>query len=107
MSQQEDTFDLGGHTLREWSFIILMIALIVVIVTFAVVFIMAIMADKVTIEITGAIDVGQFVGIIIGIAIVATTLVAQQLTKNQITSAIKANDDAWLKSENGNKPPGS
>ena len=96
--QPDDKFDLGGKSLREWSFIILMLNLTVVIVIFSIAFAVA-MFNNPDIIITGSIDIGQFVGIIIGIAIVATTLVAQQLTKNQITSAIRDADEVWLKTE--------
>lgn len=80
-------FDLGGHSLKEWSFMILMVCLVVVVVTFAASFVLAVLSDKATIAVTGDIDVGQFTAVILGIAMIATMLVSQQLTSKN-TAAI-------------------
>jgi len=92
MSEKE--FDIGGKDLREWSFIILMFTLSVAIAIFMVGFVIAIMNDP-DIEIVGSIDLSQFTGIIIGIAMVAVVLVSQQLTSKQQASAVAATDAVW------------
>jgi len=92
MSEKE--FDIGGKDLREWSFIILMFTLAVAIAIFMIGFVIAIMNEP-NIEIVGSIDLSQFTGIIIGIAMVAVVLVSQQLTSKQQAAAVKATDDVW------------
>ena len=92
MSEKE--FDIGGKDLREWSFIILMFTLSVAIAIFMIGFVIAIMNEP-DIEIVGSIDLSQFTGIIIGIAMVAVVLVSQQLTSKQQAAAVKATDDVW------------
>ncbi len=47
------------------------------------------------ITIVGEIDLGQFTAIIIGVAIVAVTLVAQQMTARQTITTMKETDEAW------------
>ena len=49
------------------------------------------------VTIKGEIDLGQFTGIIIGVAMVAVTLVAQQMTARQTITTMKTTDDAWAK----------
>ncbi len=92
MSEKE--FDIGGKDLREWSFIILMFTLASAIAIFMVGFVIALMNDP-NIELVGSIDLSQFTGIIIGIAMVAVVLVSQQLTSKQQAAAVKATDDVW------------
>lgn len=91
----EEKFDIAGLNLKEWSFIILMVCLIIVVVSFAVAFIIAI-SNSPEITISGTIDLGQITGIIFGIALVATVLVAQKLTSNSITTAVAETDKVWL-----------
>jgi hypothetical protein len=93
----EESFNLGGHTLKEWAFIILMLNLSVVIVSFAIVFWMAILNSPEKILITGSIDVSQITTIVFGIALVATVLVSQKLTKDGITEAVRSTDEVWMK----------
>lgn len=90
----EEKFDIAGKDLREWSFIILMFTLALAIGAWTVAFIIAV-ANEPDISITGSIDLSQFTGIIIGIAMVAVVLVSQQLTAKQQASAVKATDDVW------------
>ena len=92
MSEKE--FDIGGKDLREWSFIILMFTLAIAIMAWVISFVIAVMNDP-DISITGSIDLSQFTGIIIGIAMVAVVLVSQQLTSKQQAAAVKATDDVW------------
>jgi len=92
MSEKE--FDIGGKDLREWSFIILMFTLAIAIMAWVISFIIAVMNDP-DISITGSIDLSQFTGIIIGIAMVAVVLVSQQLTSKQQASAVAATDAVW------------
>jgi len=92
----EEKFDIAGLNLKEWSFIILMISLVVVVVSFAVAFIIAISNSPDAITISGTIDLGQITGIIFGIAMVATVLVGQKLTSNAVTTAVAETDKVWL-----------
>lgn len=81
--------ELAGYSLKEWSLFILLGGLVFTFAFVGIGFGIAISNDPSKITISGDIDIGQFVGVIIGIAIVATTLVAQQLTKNQTIQAMK------------------
>lgn len=86
-------FDIAGMNLKEWAFIVLMINLTIVIAMVAISFAIAIYNGQ-DIQITGSFDISQLTGIMIGIATVATVLVAQQLnTKNNaaIIAAAAAN----------------
>jgi len=75
-------FDIAGMNLKEWAFIVLMINLTIVMVMVSISFAIAVNQGQ-DISITGNFDLSQFTGIMIGIATVATVLVAQQLnTKN-------------------------
>ncbi len=95
----EETFNLGGHTLKEWAFIILMLNLTVVIVSFAIVFWMAVINNPDAISISGSIDVSQITTIVFGIALVATVLVSQKLTKDSVVEAIAQTDKVWTGEE--------
>ena len=92
----EDTFDIAGLNLKEWSFIILMITLTIVVISFAVAFMIAITNSPEQVTISGTIDLGQITGIIFGIAMVAVVLVGQKLTSNAVTTAVAETDKVWL-----------
>ena len=92
---QEEKFSIAGKSLKEWAFIILMINLSVVIGSYAVVFWMAVANDPSAIKLTGSIDVSQITIIVFGIAMVATVLVSQKLTKDAVTEAVAATDKVW------------
>ena len=71
-----------GASLKEWSMIILMVSLAFTFGIVGVAFVIAMInapGDAVTIS--GTFDLGQWQAIVIGIAITATVLVSQQLTK--------------------------
>lgn len=91
----EDKFNLGGKSLKEWAFIILMANLSVVIGSFAVVFWIAITNNPDAITISGSIDISQITTIVFGIALVATVLVSQKLTKDAVTDAVAQTDAVW------------
>ena len=95
---EEEKFDIAGKDLREWSFIILMFTLAIAIMAWVISFIIAVMNDP-DISITGSIDLSQFTGIIIGIAMVAVVLVSQQLTSKNQAAAVRDTDKVWLESE--------
>lgn len=92
---QEDKFNLAGKSLKEWAFIILMINLSVVIGSYAIVFWLAVANDPSAVTITGAIDISQITIIVFGIAMVATVLVSQKLTKDAVTEAVANTDKVW------------
>lgn len=95
MSQTE----LSGHSLKEWSLIILLISLTITFVIVGVGFVIAVLNDPTTLTITGSFDLSQFTGILIGISMLAATLVAQQLTaKNQANIAAQT-DKSWADNE--------
>jgi carbon starvation protein CstA len=93
-TQPEKLFD---RSLKEWALIILVVNLGIVMAVFvyAVAIALANSPDGVTIK--GEIDLGQFTGIIIGVAMVAVTLVAQQMTARQTITTMRTTDDAWAK----------
>jgi len=91
----EEKFNLGGKSLKEWAFIILMINLSAVIGSFIAIIIIAITNNPESITITGSIDVSQITIIVFGIAMVATVLVSQKLTKDAVTEAVAATDKVW------------
>jgi cell division septal protein FtsQ len=93
----EEKFSLGGHSLKEWAFIILMINLSVVIGSYAVVFWVAVTNSPESIVISGTIDISQIVIIVFGIAMVATVLVSQKLTKDGVIEATRNTDEVWMK----------
>jgi len=86
--------DLGGYNMKEWSMIILLVGLAIVFVVFGIG--MAIGIANADIAFTGEIDLGQFTGIIIGIAMTAVVLVGQQLATKATAIATKQADDAWI-----------
>jgi len=92
MSQPEKVFD---RTLKEWSLVILVVNLGIVMALFTWAAGTAIANPASNIVITGEIDLGQFTAIIIGVAIVAVTLVAQQMTARQTITTMKETDEAW------------
>ena len=92
MSQTDKVFD---RTMREWALIILIINLGIVMAVFVWAVGTAITNPESNIVITGEIDLGQFTAIIIGVAIVAVTLVAQQMTARQTITTMKETDEAW------------
>ena len=99
MSEQNDKFNLAGLNLKEWAFIILMVNLSIVIVSFAIVFWISISNNVEGITISGTIDLSQITTIVFGIALVATVLVSQKLTQNAVQTAVTATDKAWMESE--------
>ena len=92
MSETEKVFD---RTLREWALVILVVNLGIVMTLFVWAAGSAIANPESNIVITGEIDLGQFTAIIIGVAIVAVTLVAQQMTARQTITTMKETDEAW------------
>lgn len=92
--------ELAGRSLKEWSLIILMVSLAFTFGIVGVGFALAIMYNPGAITFTGSFDLSQFVGIIIGVAMVAVTLVAQQLNTKAISQANAQNDRAWIESDN-------
>ena len=97
--QNNEKFNLAGLNLKEWAFIILMVNLSIVIVSFAVVFWISISNNVEGITISGTIDLSQITTIVFGIALVATVLVSQKLTQNAVQTAVSATDKAWMESE--------
>lgn len=98
MSTENGKVDLGGYNLKEWSLIILWIGLAFTFGAFGIGFAVAI-ANNPQISISGEIDLGQFTGVVIGIAMVAVVLVGQKLTAQSIAATTKQADDAWIESE--------
>lgn len=90
---------LAGKKLKEWSLIILMVSLAMTFVIVGVGFALAIMYNPGQITFTGSFDLSQFTGILIGIAIVAVTLVAQQLTAKQQAEIAEQIDKSWIESD--------
>ena len=90
----QPTVDLAGYNIKEWSLIILMIGLMIVFIVFGIGLAVAI-TNSPTVVISGEIDLGQFTGVIIGIAMVAVVLVSQQLTAKTQASATAQSDAAW------------
>ena len=95
----EEKFNLGGKSLKEWAFIILMINLSAVIGSFVAVMFIAITNNPDSITITGSIDISQITIIVFGIAMVATVLVSQKLTKDAVTEAVAQTDAVWKDEE--------
>lgn len=93
------TEDLAGKTLKEWSLIILLVSLAIVFSMVGVGFVLAIIYNPTAITFTGSFDLSQFVGILIGVAMVAVTLVAQQLTARNQSAIAAQTDKAWIDSE--------
>lgn len=99
MSGNQNQIDLAGFNIKEWSLIILIAAIAIVFIVFAIGMSVAIINDPTGVTFAGTIDLSQFTGVIIGIAMVATTLVAQQLTSKNQAAAVKATDDVWKSEE--------
>lgn len=91
--------ELGRYNLKEISLILLISMVVVVTVIVAIGLAIAITNDTSDIKFTGTFDLGQYQAIVIGIAFVATVLVAQQLTSKNQAQAIKDNDATWLAEE--------
>lgn len=87
------------QTLKDWSLILLISAVALTFIVFAIGMAVAISTGQAVISFTGEIDLGQFTAIIVGIAVTATVLIAQQLTQKNTVAAIRANDETWLASE--------
>lgn len=83
MSATEQILNLS---LKEWSMLILMGALSAVFIVFAIGAAVAMMNNP-QITIKGEIDLGQFTVIITGIAMVAVTLIGQQLVSKVIVAS--------------------
>lgn len=92
-------FDLAGKDLKEWSLIILILAIAFIFVVVGAVIIIIVLSGDFDLELTGSLDVGDYNVIIVGIAMVAVTLIAQQLTAKQTANTIRENDASWHKSE--------
>jgi hypothetical protein len=98
--------ELAGHNIKEWSLILLLIS---VGFTFSVIGIGLALAisSGATISFTGTFDLSQYQTVLLGIAMVAVTLIGQQLTARQVSNAVEQTDKAWIESENpSKKPPG-
>ncbi len=101
MSQDE----LSGHSIKEWSLIILLVSLAITFTMVGIGFVIGIINNPSSVSITGSFDLSQFTGVLIGISMLAATLVAQQLTaKNQSTIA-KQVDQSWIDSDPSIKKP--
>ncbi len=98
--------ELLGASLKEWSLIILMIALAFTFGIVGVAFVIAMInapADAVTIS--GTFDLGQWQAIVIGIAITATVLVSQQLTKKDNAMVLQFLKDTYKQGSGTPTPP--
>ena len=79
---EDNSVNLFGASGKELAMIIMFFALGLAFVIVGVAFMIAILnAPDDAILITGSFDLGQWQSIVIGIAVVAVTMVAQQLTK--------------------------
>jgi len=95
-TETQPKINLAGFNIKEWSLIILLFAIALVFIVFAIGMAVAMNADQATITFSGTIDLGQFTGVIIGIAMVAVVLVSQQLTAKNQATAVAATDEVWL-----------
>ena len=91
--------ELSGHSLKEWSLIVLLVSLAIVFTIIGAGFIIAIINDPSALTITGSFDLSQFTGILIGIAMVAVTMVAQQLTARNQSQIAAQTDKSWIDSD--------
>lgn len=91
--------ELGGHNLKEISLIIVLISLAMVFIMVGAGFVIAIVNDPTQLTITGAFDLSQFTGILVGVAMVAVTLVAQQLTARNQSQIAAQTDKSWADAE--------
>ena len=80
---------------KEWSLLILIGGLIFTFVIVGIAFAMAIVNPASSLVLTGSLDISQFVAVILGIAMVATVLVSQQLTQKAIAATTAQSDKAW------------
>jgi len=101
----ESMIQLGD--LKEWSLIILLFAIAFIFFVVGAVILLIVQSGDFDVTVSGNIDVGDYNVIIVGIAMVATVMVAQQLTKKQITDTVKENDESWHRSEGTEKKPPS
>lgn len=85
------------HNIKDWALYILVAGLIFTFVIVGIAFAMAIMNPESDMVLTGSLDISQFVAVILGIAMVATVLVSQQLTAKATAAATRQADDAWAK----------
>lgn len=86
---------VAGYTLREWSLFILLFILGIATSVFVIGLAIAVINNP-NITFKGEIDLSQFTGIIIGIAMTAVTLVGMQLGAKNVASAVKQTDETWL-----------
>jgi len=93
----EPKVDVGGLNIKEWSLLILVGGLVFTFVIVGIAFAMAIANPESNLVLTGSLDISQFVTVILGISMVATVLVAQQLTSRQNAAATRQSDEAWAK----------
>ena len=93
----ETNLNLAGMNTKEWSLLILIGGLIFTFIIVGIAFAMAIANPESSLVLTGSLDISQFVAVILGIAMVATVLVSQQLTQKAIAATTKQSDDAWAK----------
>jgi len=91
--------DLAGYNIKEWALILLLSSLVVVFALFAIAIAHAIINNNAVITISGDIDIGQFTGIIIAMAAIASVLIAQQLTSKNQAAAVAATDSVWMEEE--------
>jgi len=95
----DEKVDLGSHNIKDWALIFLIGSLGFVFVIVAIAFAMAISNPGSDIVLTGSLDISQWTVVILGIAIVAVTVVTQQLTVKAQIAAVAATDKVWLESE--------
>ena len=95
MSEQPKV-DLGGFNIKEWSLLILVAGLVFVFIVVGYAFATAIANPESNVVLSGTLDISQFVSIILGIAMVATVLVSQQLTSRTQAAAVRATDEVWM-----------
>jgi hypothetical protein len=91
----ENNLNLAGMNTKEWSLLILIGGLIFTFVIVGIAFAMAIVNPDSSLVLTGSLDISQFVAVILGIAMVATVLVSQQLTQKAIAATTAQSDKAW------------
>ena len=92
-----ENLNLAGMNTKEWSLLILIGGLIFTFIIVGIAFAMAIVNPDSNLVLTGSLDISQFVAVILGIAMVATVLVSQQLTQKAIAATTKQSDEAWSK----------
>ena len=95
--------NIAGHSAKETALIILIGSVVFVFGVVGVGIAIAIYHDPTSIKFSGTIDMGQFVGIVIGVASAAVIFVSQQLTHKQTTQTQSQADQVWL-DEKDKKP---